>query len=559
MIDRKALTRIAKMVAAEMKKGRMSSALPRALKPLEEYPEHVLDLVELLAKEGLKKRPNEALIAAYAFILARSLDMLRYAVERGDPVIVALVEHLRMLLLEAESQGRITPAVLMIVLHQFASAKLDAGDDLRELMHHLMEQDGEAQAAVARGEARDHFAQIAAESENDPFAIHTCLDESMETLPEAMQAGLVMAAFGENVPAVREASLGFLLSKSDDARAQLVELLTLAAPHGLVSATMLRRMIAIRSWLPRTQRTGLDVAIKTARAKGVGCAPTAKADIVDVLVSGVDGSGAVTVLAIARDGRRHALAGLLLKQGFGIRDAWVRRGLSKAELREILDHVGGEIDVAPSNPDYLATILQQSLAINLERGNPPPFATLDVAETCGIAEINPVPMPVEALVAKCLAEADPSCLAESALMTTLRESGDWVNTHPILETWFEDDVSKLVGGNRTAHKKRLAVLLAGPLQARRRRWAELCAWMAQSLKYQGDADWQSFAVVARELLGKRPLDEIGLMTTVATTTLQVIEMQALLGLGRARANEIDRGTLRDRVESFGLDETEQLQ
>jgi hypothetical protein len=53
--------------------------------------------------------------------------------------------------------------------------------------------------------------------------------------------------------------------------------------------------------------------------------------------------------------------------------------------------------------------------------------------------------------------------------------------------------------------------------------------MALSLKHQGHADWQSFAVLARELLGTRPLDEIGLMTVVAATTLDVLEMQALLG------------------------------
>lgn len=533
MIDRKALTRIAKTVAAEMKKDRVSAALSRALEPLAGYPEHVLDLIELLAKEGYKKRPNDELIAGYAFILAHSLDMLRCAVERGDAIVVRLVERVRELLLEAGSQGRMTPTVLMIVLHQFASAKLDAGDALRELMHQLMEQDGEAQAAVARGEAHDYLARMAEEMENDPFAIHAYLDEIMGTLPEDMRAGLVMATFGEDTPAVREASLGFLLSKSENARAQLAELLRLAAPHGLVSATMLRRMIATRNWLPDGDRAGLDIAIKTARAKGVGCAPTAKADIVDVLASGVDGSGAITVLAIVRDCRKHALAGLLLKQGFGIRDAWVRRGLSKAELREILDQVCGELDVRSSNPDYLATILRQGLAINLESGNPPPFGALDVAETCGLAEINPAAMPVETLVAECLAEIDPAYLSASALTTILRESRDWQDTHSILETWFEENVSKLVGSSRAAHKKRFALLLAGPLQARRRRWAELCAWMAQSLKYRGDADWQGFAILARELLGTRPLDEIGLMTTVATTTLEVIEMKALLGFGRA--------------------------
>ena len=224
MIDRKALTRIAKMVAAEMKTGRISAALPRALEPLDGHPEHVLDLVALLAKEGLKKKPSDELISAYAFILVHSLEMLRYAVEHGDAGIVDLIERLRGSLLEAVQQGRISPAVLMLILHQFASAKLDAGDALRELLSRLMEQDDEAHAAVARGEGRDHFARIAAEMENDPFAIHAYLDESMDALPQEMRAGLVMATFGEDVPAVREASLGFLLSKSEDVRRKLVEL-----------------------------------------------------------------------------------------------------------------------------------------------------------------------------------------------------------------------------------------------------------------------------------------------------------------------------------------------
>lgn len=533
MIDRKALTRIARTVAAEMKKNHVSSALPRALEPLEEYPEHVLDLVDLLTKEGVKKRPNDELIQGYAFILAHSLDLLRCAIERGDATIIRLVERVRAFLLEAASQGQIPPAVLLLVLHQFASAKLDAGDALRELMHQLMEQDGGAQAAVAHGDARDHFARMAEDMENDPFAIHAHLDDSMETLPEEMRVGLVMATFSEDIPAFREASLGFLLSKTEDARTQIVACLTQVASHGLVSATMLRRMIAIRNWLPKAQRASLDVAIKTARAKGTSCAPTTKADIVDVLASGVDGSGAVTVLAIARDGRRHALAGLLLKQGFGIRDAWVRRGLSKAELRQILDHVGQEIEVAPASLDYLATVLRQGLAINLESGNPPPFGALDIVETFGLAEINPVATSVEALVAMYIAEIDPACLSASALTTILRESSHWLDAHTILKTWFEDNVPKLVGSKRAAYEKRLAVLLTGPLQARRRRWAELCAWMAQSLKYRGDADWQGFAIVARELLGTRPIDEIGLMRAIAKTTLEVIEVEALLGFGRA--------------------------
>ena len=533
MIDRKALTRIAKVVATEMDAGHVSAAIPRALEPLDGKPEHVLDLVDLMAKEGLRKRPNEGLIGSYSFILAHSLERLRYAVERNDRAIIALVERLRQHLLEDGNRGRISPPILMVILHQFASAKLEIGDALRELLHRLMEHDEEARAAVARGEGDDHFAHIAEMMDNDPFAIHAYLDESMESLPQEMRAGLVMATFGEDVPAVREASLGFLLSKSGEARQKLAELITLAVSRGLVSATMLRRLIMLRNWLPATDRAGLDKAIKAARKKGVGCAPAPQVEVVGVLASGVDGSGGLTALVVTKDGRNSALAGLLIKQGFGIRDAWVRRGLPKKELREILQHVGNDVGLAPSSAEYVSAIVRQALAINLETGNMPPFGALDFAETSGLVELHPAAMTVDTLVADLVAGIDPARLSTTAIATTLGHSGDWLHAHPTLATWFEDNVTKLIGSKRAPRAKQMAALFAGPLQARRRRWAELAAWMALSLKHQGNADWQGFAILANELLGTRPVEEIGLMRVIAATTLEVLNLQGQVGVGRA--------------------------
>ena len=66
------------------------------------------------------------------------------------------------------------------------------------------------------------------------------------------------------------------------------------------------------------------------------------------------------------------------------------------------------------------------------------------------------------------------------------------------------------------------MLLNGPLQSHRRRWAELLAWTALGLKSRSDgAAWQDLAVVAREILGDRPLGEIPLMQSIAATTVAV--------------------------------------
>lgn len=532
MTDRTALTRLAKTVVADMAAERLSAGTQRSMRALGN--EHVLDLVDLLAKEGSKKRPSDKLISGYAFLLAHGLEVLRYAIEREDPATIALVDRLRRHLVEAGEAGSITPPALLLVLHQFATAKLDVGDDLRNLMQRLMENDGAARAAVERGEAADHFTRMAEQFDADPFAIHTYLDDTVQSMPEDGRAGLVMGAFAEKEPAIREACLGFLLNASAKVRNKLVELLELAAPQGLITSTMLRRMIAMRNWLPVADRSGLDKAIKAARQRNFECAPWPRPVVRHVLSSGIDGSGAFTVLLLGEEAGKPLVAGLLVKQGFGVRDAWVRRNATTAELREIVGQVASEIGLADTSLDYVRIVCSQALAINLETGHPPPFALLDCAEAIGLADLNPEPLAVDKLVADLIADVDAGSLSAAAMSKTLRQSADWLEEHPTLETWFEDDVAKTVGTKRAPRAKQIAVLLAGPLQARRRRWAELAAWTALAMKHQrNQGNWKGFAVVARELLGTRPLDEIGLMRTIADTTLAVKGMQGLLGTHRA--------------------------
>ncbi|MCL4766594.1 MAG: hypothetical protein KJZ80_10210 [Hyphomicrobiaceae bacterium] len=534
MTDRTALTRIARSVAADMAVERLSTATQRSMRALDAEPEHVLDLVDMLAKEGKKKRSSDKLIGGYAFLLAHGLEMLRYAVDDKDAAAIALVARLRRHLISAGEVGTITPPVLLLVMHQFATAKLDIGDDLRNLMQTLVENGSGARAACEHRDGADYFTGIVEQFGSDPFAIHAYLDDTLEALPEDGRAALVMAAFSDKEPAMREAAVGFLLSASAEVRGKLTEAIGLAAPHGLVTPTMLRRMIAMRNWLPAADRQDLDKAINVARKKRVECAPWPRPVVRQVLSSGVDGSGAFTVLVIAEEAGKPLIAGLLVKQGFGVRDAWVRRDASFADLREIVEHIAGEIGLEETSVAYARAVCCQALAISLEAGHLPLYALLDCAEAIGLAELNPEALPVDKLVADLVAEVDAKRLSAAAVTRALRQSADWLEDHPTLETWFEDNVAKAIGTQRAPRAKRMAVLLAGPLQVRRRRWAELAAWTSLSLKHRRQpGNWQGFAILARELLGTRPLEEIGLMQAIAETTLAVMDMKGLLGTRHA--------------------------
>lgn len=529
MKDRTALTRILKAIASDMKSGRLSPSVQAEMGALEASPENVFHLVDLIAEEGGKKRPKATLIAAATFLLAHSLEVLRYAVERGDKTITALVGRLCDHLLELAETGRIGPRLLMQVLNQFVSAKLDMGDALRQQMLNLMEADtGADNEAAAIGDMPMLLACMAHELGENPFTIHTMLDENAESLPENLRAAIAMAVFALPEASVREAALGFLINPSSQVRAALAELVEEAAKYGDVTPTMLRRMIAMRNWVPAADQVALDKAIKACRKKQIACAPWPQAPDVRVVASGFDGSGGHTIICVAKFGGKQSIAGLLLKQGVGVRDAWVKHGATKSEVKQMLGHVSTEIGIMASSMDYVAAAVQHFLAVNVATGTPPPFGLLEFAETVGLSDLNPRTLTAEDLVEALLRDIDPARLAPAAVAETMRDSVGWPEELPMLRSWFEDDVARFLGAKRTPIAKQSAALLAGPLQARRRRWAELLAWTAFAMKHDpANQEWPGLAIVARELIGRRPLDEIGLMCTIAETSAAVAGIQHL--------------------------------
>jgi hypothetical protein len=96
--------------------------------------------------------------------------------------------------------------------------------------------------------------------------------------------------------AAMEASIGWLLNPAAPVRRAVASTLR-AARKGKITPTMLRRMITMRNWLPEDSRSALDAAIATARRKGVSPAQWDGVEVRQVVTTGVDGSGAIGVLA----------------------------------------------------------------------------------------------------------------------------------------------------------------------------------------------------------------------------------------------------------------------
>ena len=255
---------------------------------------------------------------------------------------------------------------------------------------------------------------------------------------------------------VREATVGLLLDSESSVRSMVTAAIAGGVSGALVTGTMLRRMIAMRNWLPAGQLRGLDNVIRAARKAGLACAAWPAPQVQKVVASPFDGSGAQSLFVVARDGRKYAVAALLVKQGIGVRDTWVQRGLSRREPGALLAQVAGQIDLSAVTLDHVRAVTKHFLAVGAAAGVMPPFSLIDVAETIGTSDLNPADWPIEEALDGWLAEAGLANRTSEATSRLIEDSARWPETHPFTETWFEHDgeVDALLGGRRSSPAQR---------------------------------------------------------------------------------------------------------
>lgn len=503
-------------------------------------PEAIIGLIEILlqaddehqaprrkskgaGKNANRKRMSEADLFAHGLLLSQALQELRYDVERNRKEAIAQTEYLRQYLLEAGQRPGINPNMFLFVLQRFAAAKVDAGDELRALAEQVLAnlagslpKDDTASVQEIANQLKD----VAHAMNGDPFAVYGAIQEFTQTLPPEVRAMFVMAVqVQKDVPALRDATLGWLLDDAAEVRQIVAQALEKDAANN--SGATLRRMIALRNWVPKADRPVLDRAIKASQKK-VACASWPAAKVLAAYASGFDGSGAQSVFVIAGQGRKRALAALLFKQGFGVRDAWADHGGTEAEVDAKFQALAMQMDLLPISLEYVAVAMRHFLGVSAQSGIMPPYGLLDVAEAAGVTSLNPEFQPLDALLSSLCAEIAPERATPQAIAKALKTSASWGENQPMVWSWFEesDEVDAILTQRRLSKAKRKAALLAMPLQKRRHWWAALIAWAGYTIKHTpGASGWEDHILVARELLGDRPLDEFGIMNQIAEATV----------------------------------------
>lgn len=200
----------------------------------------------------------------------------------------------------------------------------------------------------------------------------------------AIAAGLSMSASS----GVRAAAIGFLLDPDDELAALLGFFLAEQGSKRPVSSQTIERMVRLRPWLAPRRQAPVDAALRALRPHALAPVATPARISEAQYATPVDGAGAQSLFVLVRQGRKLALASILVKLDEGVVDAWAQPDLTRKRASEMIGRVRMEAGALPVSPAYVEQRLADGLVINL-RKDPPPFGLIHALETLGAGQVFP--------------------------------------------------------------------------------------------------------------------------------------------------------------------------
>ncbi len=502
---------------------------------LEATPQSLGSVFEVTV-DACMARPRDAKqYAACLALLNYQLELVRYQSERGHKWAIGLLDQYQENVQDLVEGEALDHADLFALVAALGHAKVPVNPELSEA---LMAAGPSLPDSIPPEKALDlavrPMIDELARNVTSPFEVMQAMGESAAVTPPALRCFMAHELALSPHDVMREAVPLMLLDPDAEVRhAAALALEQIAGPETL-SPVSLRRAIALRNWIPEADRAALDQAIRKARVKGVQPAQWEPAPELVHRASLIDGAGAQSILFASQSGKAGLFAGLLLKQEFGVRDAWCHRDVPRREVAAVVAELQRKAVSPEVERAYVDVVVQHGIALGVAASRLPDPATLEIAEmVCGAdwkdRRIDPA-AEIESLFGELPAEQR----SDSAITASLRRSAGWMRDDRLWDSWFEDD-AEVTDVLAAAKQQDVATaargLLNGVLDQRRDVWAErflLTALWARAVKagqpppFGASAraiTWRDLVVLAHEVLSGRKLGDIPVMAEIAERTV----------------------------------------
>lgn len=370
---------------------------------------------------------------------------------------------------------------------------------------------------------------------DSPFDVIDALSSAGAVMPAALRSFMATELSLSPHAVLREAVPMMLLDADPSVRRSAAAAMEQIAGSDTVSPDWLRRAITLRNWVPPADRAGVDRAIQKARLAGVPIGPwpgtqpgTSRIPHDDIVfhASVVDGSGAQSIMAVSRSGRKGLVAGLLLKHGIGVTDAWIDPEAPRRDINSMVKEMKSAVLCDEVERGYVDTVVQHAIRAGLEHGTVPGQKLLEIAECTVSPDWRDRSLDIAAEAESLFTTLGADDRTPGAREASFRRMLDWMTDQDVAHSWFEDhqDVHRLIATvPRTDNPGAVRLVLEQVLPANRLAWAErflLVALWCQGASSPAHRGWaRDFIVLAHAVAGSDPLDNIGPMRRIAEQTV----------------------------------------
>jgi hypothetical protein len=497
---------------------------------LEQTPQTLPVITENLvaAASADPKRRDDNQVAAYMEMLSLQLEFVRYRLDRGWDWAVQMLDDYQQTLIELAESKKIPRDDWFRMAAALSEARVPISDETQTALAAAgfeAEDVGppEEMQAMLRG-FLDELANMLA----SPFEVIETLKSPSALMPASLRGFLATELTLSPHAKLRDAVPLMLLDDDSVVRRDAAAALEQSAQLDTLSSDALRRTIVIRNWIPAADRPAVDTMVRKARIAGVeiGSWPPPAPDL-EYHATMIDGSGAQSILAVSRLGRKGMFAGLLLRHGSGVVDAWADTDLVRSKVNRLLKEakLGGIFTQVDKG--YVDAVIQHAIAVGVEHNAVPPEALLEVAEAVGGSEWKDRRLDLRTEADRLFGELRESERSAEGIAALYQHGLEWMSDDPIIGSWFEDgpEVSKKLGRlARTDRTGMLAVVTNEVLPPERPVWAErfllMALWAHASTepKYRNRAP--DLVAVAHALLGDEPIESVPIMGLIAVQTVR---------------------------------------
>jgi hypothetical protein len=506
-------------------------AFKRATLTLIALPDWAVTVVEIIGQLEDPNSEDERLIS----FLSSTLDEARMARENGKTLGGAFINHLENGLLALKDKGALTDRGRFFLASCWIRAGLDAPESLAKdlTIPDDMLGDFDLSDAPDLGPVIDTLLEEVSGGEVDSLsALHAGFAELIATLPALIRKAVVRQVVGRLRPIMGELGCALLLDGRPEIRQGAIDGLADRLDANTMLSDLIGRLIVMRSWIEDANtRSGIDAIVRTALRQGVDpVAIEAAPKVHRALTSLIDGTGAQSMTVSIQTGGTRSVAVVLVKQGFGIKDAYVIPCASASEQRRLIDMIASQVETRDVPVEYVATAIALGLSDGLQHGHPPAAGLVGVVQSLGLSELRPRPASISEIVVLVDPDGRLDAMSVQARGRLITASSDWEESFPMIsESWYEDsdNFTDAIESAKTPNGLKRALWQA--LEDRRCHWTSVIARMGHLLHAAGDDDAIQFAAVAKALEQGRALKKTPIMEIVFEQSFEVWLHENVLG------------------------------